>query len=45
MHTSVCQNFDGEKDAQVLDGLTPASLIALLELNKEMVKENNKFLL
>ena len=43
MHTSVCKFFEGEKDAQVLDGLTPASLIALLSTpQKRSGKSGNK---
>ena len=38
-HTSVCKYFDGEKDAQVLDGLTPASLLAILSTPQNRSKK------
>lgn len=40
-HTSVCQHYDGTKDAPVLDGLTPASLIALLSTPKKQSTNKN----
>ena len=42
MHTSVCKFFEGEKDAQVLDGLTPASLLAMLSTPQKQSKKGPK---